>query len=263
VIAASLAWGAPGLFPHGKHEEAGVDCAACHTEVEESKKASDNNLPSREVCGACHEPVPDVREWAPRETELKFSHEKHVEKALGCKTCHHLMDEEKIAPMSMPEMSLCLLCHRKEQETEACTDCHSKLGSRELMPKTHTKQWSYAHGEEARQKEDYCASCHTQSLCQDCHQGDNVKPRPHRRNWVYIHSIAARKGTLECSDCHDPANGSKCVSCHKSPMGEPYSHRRGVWIAKHGREARMNLSACATCHFDMGEDALCKNCHKE
>ncbi|MFQ5906736.1 MAG: cytochrome c3 family protein [bacterium] len=260
VIAASLTWGIPGPFPHEKHEEVNVDCTACHPEVEKSNKASDNNLPSLESCEMCHEPIPDVKEWAPVQTELNFSHKKHLGKGVECKTCHNLLPEKA---MSMPGMSLCLLCHRKEQKPEACVDCHSKLGSRELMPKSHTKQWPLAHGEDARQKEEYCANCHAQSLCQDCHQGDNVKPRPHRRNWVYVHSIAARKGTLECSDCHDAANESRCVSCHKSPVGEPSSHRRGRWIARHGREAEMNLAACATCHFDMAEDALCKNCHKE
>lgn len=263
AIAAVLAWGATALFSHRKHLRTGLYCPTCHTTVKLSKQAVDNNLPRLdEICTICHQSVPDVKLRASLKREVKFAHQSHVQKAIACTTCHHLAAIEVEARMQLPKMAVCLSCHKKEKQTEPCTDCHTKLGSPELLPKSHTKQWTFAHGDDARQDENYCANCHSQSLCQDCHQGDNISPRPHRRNWIYTHSIAARNGTLECADCHEAANESKCVSCHKSPMGKPSSHKRVAWIKKHTQEAEANLAACATCHFDMGEDALCRECHK-
>lgn len=263
LIAGSVAWATATTFSHKKHLDAELDCTACHSQVEESRKAADSNVPTAEACAACHEPSPDVKRQASLDREIVFSHRIHVGKGYACKTCHHVAGIEVEARMQLPKMDVCLSCHKKEKQTEACTDCHTKLGSPELIPKSHTKQWTFAHGEDARQDENYCANCHSQSFCQDCHQGDNISPRPHRRNWTYTHSIAARSGTLECADCHEAANESECVSCHKSPMGKPSSHKRAPWIKKHMQEGEANLAACATCHFDMGEDALCRKCHEE
>lgn len=262
AMTVSLAWAAAVAFSHRKHLDMGMDCTTCHANVQESKVSSDNNIPVLEICSQCHDPVPDAELMVPLEREVIFSHEIHVQSALTCTLCHGLGSEDAEARMQLPGMAVCISCHREQEKTEVCRDCHTRLGSPELIPKDHNRQWIFAHGNEAELEEEYCANCHEQSFCQDCHQGDNIRPRPHRRNWVYTHHIEARKGIWECTDCHDAPNEGRCVSCHKSPQGRPSSHRRASWLRRHGDEAEANIAACATCHLDMRSGPLCLLCHE-
>jgi hypothetical protein len=261
IAGGSLVWGTAVYFSHKRHLDTGMYCPTCHTKAEGSTESADNNLPLLEVCESCHDPVPEVDQRASLTREAVFSHEMHIQKAVACTLCHRLSGDDVDARMQLPRMALCVSCHEESGETEECGACHTKLGSPELIPRSHTRQWVFAHGEDAKLDEDYCVNCHQQAFCQECHQGDNIRPKPHRRNWVYTHSIASRKGTMECDECHDPASESRCVSCHKSPMGRPRSHKRGRWITRHEEEAEGNLAACVVCHYDMSSDPLCLQCH--
>ncbi len=262
VAAAALALPRDAYFTHKKHLESGMECANCHTGVSASENSRDNNIPLLEICADCHDPLPDLEFRASLEREIVFSHRIHLAAEPKCSTCHILGGVEIEARMRLPEMALCLSCHKKESQTEKCADCHTGLGSPGLVPRSHDKQWFLAHGQEGALDQTYCSNCHGQSFCQECHQGDNIEPKPHRRNWRYTHSIAARKGVLECSDCHEPSSEATCLSCHRSPQGRPSSHKRGRWITRHPEEAIVNLEACAMCHSDMASDELCENCHE-
>jgi len=117
-------------FSHQHHVGGmGIDCRYCHTTVESSAYAG---IPPTKTCMNCHaqvwsdsptlEPVRESFragrsiEWV-RVHDLPdfvyFDHSAHVNKGVGCTTCHGAIDR---MPLVMQESSLqmewCLECHR-------------------------------------------------------------------------------------------------------------------------------------------------------
>jgi len=120
----------PVQFSHKHHvNDDGIDCRYCHTSVEESSFAG---IPSTKICMNCHTQIwaespilEPVREsfrtgnsirWT-RVHDLPdfvyFDHSIHVNKGVGCTTCHGQVDR---MPLMWQEQSLqmewCLGCHR-------------------------------------------------------------------------------------------------------------------------------------------------------
>lgn len=120
----------PVQFSHEHHVRGlGVDCRYCHTSVEESSFAG---IPPTQTCMNCHSQIwsnspylEPVREswrtgkpiaWI-RVHNLQdfvyFNHSIHVQKGVGCETCHGRIDR---MPLTLQENSLlmewCLNCHR-------------------------------------------------------------------------------------------------------------------------------------------------------
>lgn len=120
----------PVPFSHQHHVAGlGIDCRYCHTGVETIAFAG---LPPTETCMTCHsqiwkdapilEPVrASLRENKPlrwnRVNDLPdfvyFNHSIHVQKGIGCSTCHGTVDQ---MPLTWKTESLymkwCLDCHR-------------------------------------------------------------------------------------------------------------------------------------------------------
>lgn len=120
----------PVLFSHRHHASGlGIDCRYCHTGVETAGFAG---LPPTETCMTCHsqiwrdapvlEPVrASLRENKPlrwnRVHDLPdfvfFNHSIHVQKGIGCSTCHGPVDR---MPLTWKQETLymkwCLDCHR-------------------------------------------------------------------------------------------------------------------------------------------------------
>ena len=120
----------PVPFSHKHHVEGlGLQCQYCHTSVEKSSYAG---IPPTKTCMNCHsqiwtnaELLAPVREsWATGKSinwirvhdlpdYVYFNHEIHVNKGIGCASCHGRVDE---MPLMYEENSLqmewCLNCHR-------------------------------------------------------------------------------------------------------------------------------------------------------
>src|ERR1700710_527552 len=120
----------PVPFSHEHHVRGlGIDCRYCHTTVETSAVAS---VPPTYTCMSCHAPIwSDSPMLAPVRDSLKndkplqwtrvhdlpdfvyFHHGIHVQKGVGCVSCHGRMD---LMPMTWKEkpltMEWCLECHR-------------------------------------------------------------------------------------------------------------------------------------------------------
>jgi hypothetical protein len=120
----------PVQFSHRHHVGGlGIDCRYCHTSVEESAFAG---LPPTQTCMNCHsqiwstsqelEPVrASFRDNRPLEWTrvnaladfVYFDHSIHVNKGVGCATCHGRVD---LMPLTYKQNSLqmewCLECHR-------------------------------------------------------------------------------------------------------------------------------------------------------
>ncbi len=124
----------PVPFSHQHHVSGlGIDCRYCHTAVEQSAFAG---IPSTSTCMNCHsqiwtnspmlEPVREsYRTGQPlRWTRVHnlaefayFNHSIHVNKGVGCATCHGPVDQ---MPLVAQEESLlmewCLGCHRNPEQ---------------------------------------------------------------------------------------------------------------------------------------------------
>lgn len=120
----------PVQFDHRHHvADEGIDCRYCHTTVEDGPSAG---IPSTTVCMSCHAQIwqkspylTEVREKFFNDLPIRwvrvhnlpdhvyFDHSIHVNKGVGCVSCHGRVDEmgaiEQVAPLTM---SWCLDCHR-------------------------------------------------------------------------------------------------------------------------------------------------------
>lgn len=120
----------PVAFSHKHHvNDDGIDCRYCHTSVEDSPFAG---IPPTEVCMNCHrqiwnespalEPVRrSYRTGRPlrwrRVHDLPdfvfFRHDIHVQKGIGCSTCHGRVDLMPVVfKVNTLSMDWCLECHR-------------------------------------------------------------------------------------------------------------------------------------------------------
>ena len=120
----------PAPFSHKHHVQGlGIQCQYCHGTVERSSYAG---IPPTKVCMNCHAQLwtnaqmlePVRTSWASGQSLpwtrvhdlpdfVYYSHEIHVNKGLGCATCHGRVDQ---MPLMYAENSLqmewCLDCHR-------------------------------------------------------------------------------------------------------------------------------------------------------
>jgi len=130
VTEANVAREQPIQFSHKNHAgDLGLDCRYCHTSVEQSAFAG---LPATKVCMTCHsqiwtdapilEPVrasyrtDQSIEWT-RVNDLPefayFNHAIHVNKGVGCVTCHGQVDQMPLMwRANSLNMEWCLDCHR-------------------------------------------------------------------------------------------------------------------------------------------------------
>jgi hypothetical protein len=124
----------PVPFSHKHHVSGlGIDCRYCHASVEDSAFAG---IPSTETCMTCHSQLwtdapllAPVRQSLAMNERLKwirvhdlpdfafFDHSIHVNKGIGCTTCHGQVDE---MPLTWQEHTLymkwCLECHRAPEK---------------------------------------------------------------------------------------------------------------------------------------------------
>ncbi len=120
----------PVPFSHEHHVQGlGLQCQYCHTTVEKSSYAG---IPPTRTCMNCHAQIwtdaqllePVRNSWYTRESivwtkvhdlpdYVYFNHEIHVNKGIGCETCHGRVDEMPLMyEQNTLQMEWCLNCHR-------------------------------------------------------------------------------------------------------------------------------------------------------
>jgi hypothetical protein len=124
----------PVPFSHEHHYSGlGIDCRYCHTSVENSAFAG---IPATEVCMTCHSQLytdapllAPVRESLATATPMRwnrvntvpdfvfFNHSIHVNKGIGCSTCHGPVHEMPLTWKAHDfYMKWCLDCHRQPEQ---------------------------------------------------------------------------------------------------------------------------------------------------
>src|ERR1700744_6169270 len=120
----------PVPFSHKHHVEGlGLQCQYCHVSVEKSSYAG---IPPTRTCMNCHAQIwtdaqllePVRQSWATGESlpwmrvhdlpdYVFFNHEIHVNKGIGCSSCHGRVDQMPLMYMQNSlQMEWCLDCHR-------------------------------------------------------------------------------------------------------------------------------------------------------
>jgi hypothetical protein len=123
----------PVPFSHEHHVRGlGIDCRYCHTTVETSSFAG---LPPTHTCMTCHSQIwttspmlQPVRESLAEDKPLVwnrvhnlpdfvyFNHKIHVQKGVGCASCHGRIDRMPMTWKAEPmTMEWCLNCHRNPE----------------------------------------------------------------------------------------------------------------------------------------------------
>ena len=123
----------PVPFSHKHHvADDGIDCRYCHTSVEKSSFAG---IPSTKICMNCHNQIwPDSAALAPVRESFRtdqaiqwtrvhnlpgfvyFDHSIHVNKGVGCATCHGRVDHMPLTwRVNTLHMDWCLECHREPE----------------------------------------------------------------------------------------------------------------------------------------------------
>lgn len=123
----------PVPFSHAHHVGGlGIDCRYCHTSVEDSSFAG---IPPTKTCMTCHSVIwnnaeilePVRKSWRsnqPIEWQrvhnlpryVYFDHSIHINKGIGCATCHGQVDEMPLMyQKGSLQMAWCLDCHRQPE----------------------------------------------------------------------------------------------------------------------------------------------------
>jgi hypothetical protein len=136
----------------------------------------------------------------------------------------------------------------------------------------HTPDFIERHKQVAADDSRFCANCHKEDFCTDCHDG-RVRPRTvHPNDYLNMHAIEARMETQKCASCHHEQ--SFCLDCHmrvgvaeSSPPNAKDSSRfhppKSIWSdppvkpGHHAFEAERNLNQCVSCHTERD----CVVCH--
>ncbi len=304
-------------FSHKTHiQDLGAECATCHPSSATSKFSADNLRSTHDQCTTCHEEQltndcaychTDPENIVARpaaDREVIFSHEGHLAMTgVDCATCHKGLNEAGLSTAKhLPDMATCNTCHNDRKATNTCESCHTDFVT--LIPTDHKRSdFLRTHRDEVRlgSMQASCQTCHSETFCQQCHQGAGLKafrqkdvtvePRPktstkdspkrttlqnvHELNYRFTHGIDARAKQSDCASCH--STETFCSTCHEAGgnvtqgVFKPKSHTvpgfttlgRGTGGGLHAEEARRDIENCVSCHNVEGRDPSCMTCHTE
>lgn len=287
----------PTPFEHRAHVLEGIPCVRCHAGMETTGDQGPLHLPDTETCVSCHADPHETRrcrdchgdpftevELTGNRKHLRFSHQQHLQELPGgCVRCHSEVATEG-APLRA-RLDTCLECHAGNDRFQRgnCDTCHADLPLDPMPPRSHMihgPDYIRDHGPMAASAADSCASCHSERFCASCHgastpalpwrldPADPMSASVHRAGFRARHAEESHLSPGSCSTCHSE---SFCSDCHtrngvaaaktliaSSPHPDGWV---GIGTNEHGRAARRDPAACASCHGGAGE-MLCVSCHR-
>jgi hypothetical protein len=228
-------------------------CLTCHVNAPESPVIQALALDPRSPVYTASLPVP------PSHAEAGFlrSHGRLAQRgAASCASCHTRQSCTTCHVGSAPSTIAAL----PDAGPERAAGAHV---TREAPP-SHTWDFREHHGAEANARPQTCETCHTRSMCLECHRPEGARQAGyHPAGFLTRHPSAAYTREANCSDCHNTAQF--CQSCHQqsglvanSRLGQAGFHDafRGFSLG-HGQAARQSLESCAGCHAERD----CTACH--
>jgi len=133
----------PIAYTHKVHLANGLQCAFCHTGVDQGPEAQ---IPGVSVCMTCHqgididnpeikkiaayqargEEIPWVRVYNYSESaHVQFNHAPHIRAHVDCSTCHSDMTKQTTAERKVDmTMGFCVDCHKQKKASTDCATCH-------------------------------------------------------------------------------------------------------------------------------------------
>ncbi|MEO8905534.1 MAG: cytochrome c3 family protein [Polyangiaceae bacterium] len=280
----------------------GTRCDACHGSDHRDLsrvKADPDARQQMGQCAYCHLGYSSsagnrVAPLSIPKPNLRFDHALHVTRNIGCPQCHGAVENLELATRDqLPRMRGCFNCHQAPTSAAGrarseCRTCHLtdptgmikvRFDAGPLQPPSwlhdagHGPDWIERHKQIAGNDSRFCANCHSEKYCTDCHDG-RVRPRRiHPNDWLNMHPVAARENQQKCTSCH--REQSFCLTCHQRAgvtMSGPAANaaQRGrfhppkaEWTdgprtpRHHAWEAERNISACVSCHVERD----CAICH--
>ncbi|MFT3764016.1 MAG: hypothetical protein QM820_00600 [Minicystis sp.] len=174
-----------------------------------------------------------------------------------CDPCHVDIRDENLKPddhlihagnflrehgvRAAADRATCATCHAER----FCVGCHGVTVP--ALPErlkfddprgagVHRAGFKARHPDEARGDPGLCTTCHSPSVCKDCHDREKLSATtatksPHPRGWLGLrgqpndHGRAAWREPELCASCHGGAGEMLCVGCHKvgGIGGNPHS----------------------------------------
>ncbi len=252
-------------FSHKHHVEGlGLQCQYCHTSVEKSSYAG---IPPTKTCINCHAQIwtnaellePIRQSWATgasiqwiRVHDLPdfvyFNHEIHVNKGIGCASCHGRVDEMPLMYMENTlQMEWCLNCHRNPAANlRPTSEIYNMAWS---GPSSRRPVWCASTGQDATTAQSVtCTSTDPSgSAGAELAALQLTPPQPTSQG------VRPQAGTSNLQG--HPATGAGTVS-DASPMILPGSYQKFTSQMELGRyltaqyhiRTPNELSSCETCH---------------
>ena len=288
--------------PQDKLTPPGTLCDGCHLTDHSNLQQVTAGDDEMGKCAFCHVGYKDgdrnkVAALVLPRANMIFSHQKHAARNVACGQCHGNVEELELATRDqLPRMRGCFGCHQQPDPVArgdakgACDTCHLRGGPREgnvirtvfaegklepprwLHNAEHGPDFIERHRRVAGADSEFCANCHKEDFCTDCHDG-RVRPRRiHPNDYLSMHPVDARMSSERCTSCH--REQSFCIECHlrsgvgeSSPLADKSSARfhppASIWSGPtrgpghHAFEAQRNLNACVSCHVERD----CVACH--
>lgn len=246
----------PIKFNHGQHLKIGIDCAQCHTEIDASRRASDNNFPRGKVCDSCHGAQHPKPKDEPANCELchtavdeenrvtaglriprpmlKFNHALHDKAGSDCEDCHGDMSKVRLATvLQLPSEQDCLTCHDGKGASDACSACHPTQAGGKLKVR----------------------AIDDRSMPALVPKDDNSWGAAHDLAFVEDHAHISKANPALCQSCHEE---SFCTDCHAGVI-RPMRIHSGDFVNTHALDARAQTSNCQSCHRTQ---SFCLGCHE-
>jgi c(7)-type cytochrome triheme protein len=288
---------------HKFHAAKSAECTECHASVEKSTLASDNNLGKMAECYECHdkettecsvchvEPKEPYSVFANPKRELIFNHQQHVtDLKIECETCHGDINKKEYANARvLPPMESCSTCHNGIKASDNCQVCHTDI--RFIRPADHELGFLRTHKQIVAASSDAnCLMCHTQSSCQECHEGGHasktakgnefessragsslgtgagqIVQNVHSLDYLVTHRFDFKAKSQECQSCHEPE--TFCVDCHSGSgkASRPAWHDVAGFTSGtgglHASMAKKDMESCVVCHASSQNDVTCVQCH--
>lgn len=258
-------------LPASHVDNAGTTCATCHTRLTDATgltRADIADFPKP----ASHHAEDFALGGHGRGATVRGVTSGPAAIAANCATCH--------------ARNLCVSCHVNAREVPPiralATDARVPARHRTVpAPASHTSPvFLRTHGNDAKQANATCATCHARESCTTCHVNAVPKsanrlantdtvgravgavltrtpPANHTTAFRERHAADAGARPQSCATCHQR---SMCLQCHRPENGAKNRYHPQNFLTRHPSSAYTREANCSDCH---NPAQFCQSCHQQ